>query len=67
VANYVTFLRAAGDRELALLGILGLALITGFVTKNLTDDFFYRSNAKEFYVLNAMVIGYGTRLKRRPR
>jgi len=44
-----------------------VALITGFVTKNLTDDFFYRSNAKEFYVLNAMVIGYGTRLKRRPR
>ena len=29
--------------------------------KNLTDDFLFRSNAKEFWALSAMLLGYGMR------
>ena len=32
--------------------------------KNLTDDFLFRSNAKEFFALAAMVLGYGARRER---
>jgi O-antigen ligase len=63
VARYVSFIRQV-DRRLALAGILGVAIVCGFLIKNLTDDFFYRSNAKEFFVLNAILIGYGARLTR---
>jgi O-antigen ligase len=66
LARYLSFVRAT-DRRLAIAGVLGLAILSGFVLKNLTDDFFYRSNAKEFFVLNAILIGYGSRLTRRPR
>jgi hypothetical protein len=31
------------------------------VIKNLTDDFMFRSNAKEFFALAAMLLGYGAR------
>jgi O-antigen ligase len=63
IARYARFLRHP-DSRLAVIGILGLALLTAFVVKNLTDDFFYRSNAKEFLVLNAILMGYGARLLR---
>lgn len=56
--NYVAFLRARSD-SLAFLGLLGLALLAGFVVKNLTDDFLYRSNAREFWALNALILGRG--------
>jgi O-antigen ligase len=62
-ARYVAFYRS-GDDRLAFIGIVGLSLIVGFVVKNLTDDFLYRSGAREFYALNAMLIGYGMRLRR---
>lgn len=64
--RYLAFVRA-DDRRLAITGILGIAIVAGFVIKNQTDDFFYRSNAKEFFVLNAMLIGYGARLLRPTR
>ncbi len=51
---------------LAFLGVVGLSLLTGFVVKNLTDDFLFRSNAKEFWALIAMLTGLGTRLSARP-
>jgi len=40
---------------------VGVALIAGFAVKNLTDDFLFRSNAKEFWALSAMLLGYGVR------
>jgi O-antigen ligase len=61
--RYTRFLSAKDDR-LALLGLVGLALISAFVIKNLTDDFLVRSTAKEFWALNAMLIGWGVRLER---
>ena len=58
--RYVQFLRSSDD-ALAFLGIIGIALVAGFVTKNLTDDFLLRSNGKEFWILNAALLGFGMR------
>lgn len=38
-------------------GILGLTLLTGFVLKNLTDDFLHRHNSLMFWALNGMLLG----------
>ena len=59
-ARYVRFIRARDD-ALAFAGVVGIALIVGLVLKNLTDDFLFRSNAKEFWALAAMVLGFGVR------
>ena len=61
--RFVGFLRARDD-TLALIGLIGLSLLAGFIVKNLTDDFLVRSNAKEFWALCAMLLGYGVRLER---
>ena len=61
--RFVAFLRARDD-ALALVGLIGLALLAGFVVKNLTDDFLFRSNGKEFWAVCAMLLGYGARIER---
>jgi len=53
--RYVALL---GDPASAPLGMMGLALLAGFVVKNLTDDFFHRHNALVFWALNAMLLGF---------
>jgi O-antigen ligase len=58
--RYLRFVRSPDDR-LAAAGVLGLALLAGFAVKNVTDDFLFRSNAKEFWALCAMLLGYGVR------
>jgi hypothetical protein len=55
----------SSDDALAVIGIAGVSLVAGFVVKNLTDDFLFRSNAKEFWALLAMLVGFGTRLEPR--
>jgi O-antigen ligase len=60
VGCYASFYRSADD-HLAFVGLVGIALVAGFIVKNLTDDFLYRSGAREFYALNALLIGWGTR------
>src|SRR5262249_37494996 len=60
VSRYMKFVRSADD-ALALFGIIGVALVAGFVVKNLTDDFLLRSNGKEFWMLNALLLGVGVR------
>jgi hypothetical protein len=62
-ARYVRFLRSRDD-TLAFVGMVGLALVAGFFIKNLTDDFLFRSNAKEFWALSAMLLGYGMQRSR---
>jgi len=64
-ATFIRYVRARDD-VLAFLGIVGLSVLTGFVVKNITDDFLFRSNAKEFWVLIAMLVGLGTRLSASP-
>jgi O-antigen ligase len=49
--------RLLRDGVAAPLGIMGLALLAGFVVKNLTDDFFYRHNALVFWAINGMLLG----------
>jgi O-antigen ligase len=61
-ARFFRYLRG-GDDALAALGIVGLSLIAGFVAKNMTDDFLFRSNAKEWWALLALLVGYGARLE----
>ncbi len=64
-------LAAAHARNLArpatrLAGAIGLALVAGFLVKNLTDDFFNRHNALVFWALNGMLVGLGGREPGRP-
>jgi O-antigen ligase len=61
-ARFVRYVRR-GDDALAVIGIVGVSLIAGFVVKNLTDDFLFRTNAKEFWALLALLVGFGTRLE----
>jgi O-antigen ligase len=61
--RYLRFLRSRDD-TLAFVGVAGLALIVGFVAKDLTDDFLFRSNAKELWAMTAMLLGYGVRRER---
>ena len=71
VAAFVALLALLGvrygsllrDPRVAPLGVAGLALLAGFVLKNLTDDFLHRHNALVFWALNGMLLG----LARRPR
>jgi O-antigen ligase len=58
--HYWRFLR---DPAVAPLGIIGLALIAGFLVKNLTDDFLHRHNALVFWALNGMLLGLGRRAR----
>ena len=51
--------RFLDDPSTAPWGIIALMLLTGFVVKNLTDDFFYRHNALVFWALNGMLLGLG--------
>ena len=57
------FLRSRDD-TLAFVGVAGLSLLAGFVAKNITDDFLFRSNAKELWAMTALLLGYGVRRER---
>jgi hypothetical protein len=61
--RYGTFMREA-DGTLAAIGLVGLVVLVMFVIKNLTDDFMIRPTSKEFWALNALLIGYGIRRAR---
>jgi O-antigen ligase len=61
--RYLRFLRSRDD-TLAFVGVAGLALIAGFIAKDLTDDFLFRSNAKELWAMTAFLLGYGMRRER---
>ena len=61
--QYWRFLRVS-DPTLAMLGFVGITLLATFLVKNLTDDFLVRPNSKEFWALNAMLMGWGVRRAR---
>jgi len=61
--RYVRFVRSP-DATLAFVGVAGVALLAGFVAKDLTDDFLFRSNAKELWSMCAFLLGYGVRRER---
>ncbi len=47
------------------LSIAGLALVTGYFAKNLTDDFFFRPNSLVFWAVAGMLMGLASRLPAR--
>jgi len=58
--RFFRFARARDD-ALAVAGAIGLAVVLGFLVKNLTDDFMVRNSAKEFWAYTVLLLGYGTR------
>ena len=58
------FLKALRDPESCPFGIMGLAVLGGFITKNLTDDFLFRHNGLFFWAVTGMLLGL-TRLRAR--
>jgi hypothetical protein len=50
----------AEDPIACLVGASGLALLAGFLTKNMTDDFFVRQNALLFWSMVGLTLGYGS-------
>ena len=44
------------------LAIAGLALLAGYLTKNLTDDFFFRPSSLIFWAMAGMLLGLAARL-----
>jgi O-antigen ligase len=61
--RYLRFARSRDD-TLAFVGVAGLAVLAGFLAKDLTDDFLFRSNAKELWATTAFLLGYGVRRER---
>jgi O-antigen ligase len=61
--RYARFVRSRDD-TLAFVGVIGLAVLAGFIAKDLTDDFLFRSNAKELWAMTACLLGYGVRRER---
>ena len=49
------------DDALALVGIAGLAILAGVIVKNLTDDFFVRTNARFLWATVALLVAFGER------
>jgi O-antigen ligase len=57
--RFVRFTRMK-DVALARLGAIGLAVLVGFLIRNLTDDFFLRANGKLLFAACAILLGAGT-------
>jgi hypothetical protein len=62
----LAYARMARHASTAPLGVLGFAVLAGFVVKNLTDDFMHRHNALVFWALNGMLLGLA-RARSRPQ
>lgn len=58
------YARFLAEPAVAPLGVIGLALLAGFLAKNFTDDFLHRHNAQVFWALNAMLLGLAQRARR---
>ncbi len=51
--------RTRGDAM--LIAMCGLAVLAGYLAKNLTDDFFHRPNSLVFWAVNGMLLGLASR------
>lgn len=56
----------SGDDALYRVGVAGLAILAGVLVKNLTDDFFVRTNLRFFWALVALLVAFGERRLRGP-
>lgn len=50
------------DEDTMWLGILGISILTAFVSKNFVDDLFWRTDALLFWALAGLVLGMGERM-----
>jgi O-antigen ligase len=62
----LAYVRLLRDPAASPFAVLGLAILAGFVVKNLTDDFLHRHNGLVFWALNGALLGMGARAARRP-
>ncbi|MDQ6619498.1 MAG: O-antigen ligase family protein [Pseudomonadota bacterium] len=60
---FAQFLRSRDD-VLAAIGFTGIGILTGMIVKNLTDDFLFGTNGRQFWCLMALLVGYGVRRQR---
>ena len=61
-ALVAAFLRARGREDGAPLAVVGLAMLAGYLTKNMTDDFFFRPSSLVFWAIAGMLLGLAARL-----
>lgn len=64
LAREFWLLYRSSSREASLIGIAGLALLSGVIVKNMTDDFHVRHLALLFWAMAGISLGYGRRLLR---
>lgn len=60
--EYMILSRSA-DRRLKMIGVCGIALVVGVLSRNMVNDFFGRDGALLFWALNGMLLGMGRRLR----
>ncbi|BCB28699.1 hypothetical protein SKTS_35850 [Sulfurimicrobium lacus] len=53
--------------EASLVGICGITTVFAMLSKNMTDDLFWRGDALLFWALMGILLGYGMRLEGRPK
>lgn len=62
IQRFWIFYRSSSN-ELSMIGVCGIAVTAAMVTKNMTDDLFWRTDALLFWALVGLLLGYGARLK----
>jgi O-antigen ligase len=62
MALLAAFLEARKREGGAPLAIAGVAMLAGYFTKNLTDDFFFRPSSLVFWAIAGMLLGLAARL-----
>lgn len=55
----------SNNRELQWLGITGIAMLVGVITRNMTDELFQRDLALLFWAQTGMILGYAQYVLRR--
>ncbi len=50
-----------GDEQLRRIGLTGILVIAGLVSKSMTDDLFVRDIALLFWAIHGILLGYGNR------
>ena len=53
--------------EASLIGICGITTVVAMLSKNMTDDLFWRGDALLFWALMGILLGYGVRLEGRQK
>lgn len=61
IAREFWLLYRSADAMANLIGLAGIAMLIGFVAKNMTDDFFVRQNSLMFWSIVGLSLGYGRR------